>query len=72
MFLETGNGEHNAFINLNRNYMYKDISYLGSKLPQVAFSKRNEYFSFRLMEQNKTKRLLALAKVSKFDKVPMF
>ena len=42
MFMETTNGEHNAFISLNRNYMYmcKDTSYLGSKLLQVTFSKR--------------------------------
>ena len=33
--METSNGERNAFINLDRNYMYKDTSYLGSKLPQV-------------------------------------
>ena len=72
--METSNGEHNAFINLNRNYMYmyKDTSYLGSKLPQLIFSKRNKYCSFRLREQNKTKHLLALSKVTKFDKVPMF
>ena len=72
--METSNGEHNAFINLNGNYMYmyKDASYLGSKLPRVTFSKRNKYCSFRLMEQNKTKHLLALSKVTKFDKVPMF
>ena len=69
MFMETSNGEHNAFINLNRNYMYmyKDTSDLGSKLPQVTFSKRNKYCSFRLMEQNKTKHLLALSKVTKFN-----
>ena len=32
--METSYGEHNAFINLNRKYMYtyKDTSYLGSKL----------------------------------------
>ena len=72
--METSNGEHNAFINLNWNYMYmyKDTSYLVSKLPQVTFSKRNKYCSFKLMEQNKTKHLLALSKVTKFDKVPMF
>ena len=52
--------------------MYKDTSYLGSKLPQVTFSKRNKHCSFRLMEQNKTKHLLAPSKVTKFDKVPMF
>ena len=53
--METSNGEHNAFINLNRNYMYmyKDTSYLGSKLPQLIFSKRNKYCSFRLREQTK-------------------
>ena len=34
--------------------MYKDKSYLGSKLPQVTFSKRNKHCSFGLMEQNKT------------------
>ena len=35
--------------------MYKDTSYLCSKLPQVTFSKRNKHCSqFRLMEQNKT------------------
>ena len=57
MFMETSSGEHNAFINLNRNYtyMYKDTSYLGSKLPQVTFSKKNKYCSFRLMEQKKNK-----------------
>ena len=38
--------------------MYKDTSYLGSKLPQITFSKRNKNFSFRLMEQNKTKHPL--------------
>ena len=37
--METSNGEHNAFINLDRNYMYKDMSYLGSKLPRVFFFK---------------------------------
>ena len=59
--------------------MYKDTSYLGSKLPQVTFSKGNKHCSFRLMEQNKTKHPLALSKVvkveprvTKFDKVPMF
>ena len=56
--------------------MYKDTSYLGSKLPRVTFSKRNKHCSFRLMEQNKTKHLLALSRVeprvTKFDKVPMF
>ena len=68
--METSSGEHNAFINLNRNYtyMYKDTSYLGSKLPQVTFSKKNKYCSFRLMEQKKTKDLLALSKVTKFVK----
>ena len=68
--METSSGEHNAFINLNRNYtyMYKDTSYLGSKLPQVTFSKKNKYCSFRLMEQKKTKHLLALSKVTKFVK----
>ena len=52
--MKTSNGEHNAFINLNKNYtyMYKDTSYLGIKLPQVTFSKRNKHCSFRLMEQN--------------------
>ena len=72
--METSSGEHNAFINLNRKYMYtyKEKSYPGSKLLQVTFSKRNKYCSFRLMEQNKTKHLLALSKVTKFDKVPMF
>ena len=72
--MKTSNGEHNAFINLNKNYtyMYKDTSYLGIKLPQVTFSKRNKHCSFRLMEQNKTKHLLAPSKVTKFDKVPMF
>ena len=34
--------------------MYKDTSCLGSKSPQVTFSKRNKHCSFRLMEQNKT------------------
>ena len=38
--------------------MYKDTSYLGSKLPRVTFSKRNKHCSFRLMEQNKTKHPL--------------
>ena len=56
--------------------MYKDTSYLGSKLPPVTFSKRNKHCSFRLMEQNKTKHPLALSRVeprvTKFDKVPMF
>ena len=56
--------------------MYKDTSYLGSKLPQVTFSKRNKHCSFRLMEQNKTKHPLALSRVeprvTKFDKVTMF
>ena len=56
--------------------MYKDTSYLGNKLPQVTFSKRNKHCSFRLMEQNKTKLPLALSRVepgiTKFDKVPMF
>ena len=51
MFIETSNGEHNAFINLDRNYMYKDTSYLGSKLPQVFISKSNKHCSLRLMEQ---------------------
>ena len=60
MFTETSNGEHNAYINLNRNYMYKDTSYLGSRLPQVTFSKRNKHCSFRLMEQNKTKQNIRL------------
>ena len=53
--------------------MYKDTSYLGSELPQVTFSKRNKHCSFRLMDQNKTKHLLALSRVqpsvTKFDKV---
>ena len=72
--METSYGEHNAFIKLNRNYMYmyKDTSYLGSKLPRVTFSKRSKHCSFRLMEQNKTKHLLALSKVTKLDKVLMF
>ena len=35
--------------------MYKDRSYLGSKLPQVTFSMRNKHCSLKLMEQNKTK-----------------
>ena len=56
--------------------MYKDASYLGSKLPQVTFSKTNKHCSFRLMEQNKTKHPLSLSRVeprvTKFDKVPMF
>ena len=43
--------------------MYKDTSYLASKLPQVTFSKRNKHCSFRLMEQNKTKHPLALSRV---------
>ena len=51
MFMETSNGEHNAFINLNRSKMYKDTSYLGSELRQVTFSKRNKHCSLRLMEQ---------------------
>ena len=72
--METIYGAHNAFIKLNRNYMhmYKETSYLGSKLPQLTFSKRKKHCSFRLMEQNKTKHLLALSKVTKFDKVLMF
>ena len=53
-----------------------DTSYLGGNLPQVTFSKRNKHCSLRLMEQNKTKHLLALSRfelrVTKFDKVPMF
>ena len=53
MFTETSNGEHYAYINLNRNYMYKDTSYLGIKLPQVTFSKRNKHCSFRLMNNTK-------------------
>ena len=59
--METSNGEDNAFINLNRNYMYmyKDTSYLGSKLPQVTFSKRNKHCSFRLMEQTKQNKTSA-------------
>ena len=40
--------------------MYKDRSYLGSRLPQVTFSKRNKHCSFRLMEQNKTKQNIRL------------
>ena len=44
-----------SLINLNRNYMYKDRSYLGSKLPQVTFSKRNKHCSFRLVEEKKNK-----------------
>ena len=56
--------------------MYKDTSYLGSKLPQATFSKRNKHCSFRLMGRNKTKHPLALSRVeprvTKFDKVPMF
>ena len=40
--------------------MYKDRSYLGSKLPQVTFSKRNKHCSLTLMEQNKTNHPLAL------------
>ena len=56
--MKTSNGEHNAFINLNKNYtyMYKDTSYLGIKLPQVTFSKRNKHCSFRFngTKQNKT------------------
>ena len=60
-----------SHLNLNSNCMYKDTSYLGSKLPQVTFSKRNEHCSFRLMEQNKTKHPLALSRVeprvAKFD-----
>ena len=51
MFMDTRNGERNAFINLNRNYMYNDTSYLGRKLPQGTFSKRNKHCSLRLMEQ---------------------
>ena len=48
--MKTSNGEHNAFINLNKNYtyMYKDTSYLGIKLPQVTFSKRNKHCSFKM------------------------
>ena len=56
--------------------MYKDTSYLGRKLPQVTFSKRNKHCSFRLTEQSKTKHPLALSRVeprvTKFDTVPMF
>ena len=56
--------------------MYEDTSYLGSKLPQVTFSKRYKHCSFRLMKQNKTKNPLALSRVEprviKFQKVPMF
>ena len=56
--------------------MYKDTSYLGSKLPGVTFSKRNKHCSFRLMEQNKTKHPLALSRaeprVTKFGNVRMF
>ena len=56
--------------------MYKDRSYLGIKLPQVTFLKKNKHCSFRLMAQNKTKHPLALSRVerrvTKFDKVPMF
>ena len=56
--------------------MYEDTSYLGSKLPQGTFSKRNKHCSFRLMGQNKAKHPLALSRieprVTKFDKVPMF
>ena len=56
--------------------MYKDTLYLGRKLLQVTLSKRNKHCSFRLMEQNKTKHLLALSRVeprvTKFDKAPMF
>ena len=76
--METSNGEHNAFINLNGNYMYmyKDTSYLGCKLPQVTFSKRNIYCSFRLMKQNKTKQnktsACSIQGSMKFDEVPMF
>ena len=43
--------------------MYKDMSYLASKLPQVTFSKRNKHCSFMLMEQNETKHPLALSRV---------
>lgn len=54
--------------------MYKDTSYLGTKLPQVTFS--NKHCSFRLMEQNKTRHPLALSRVepriTKFDRVSMF
>ena len=72
--MKTSNGEHNAFINLNKNYtyMYKDTSYLGIKLPQVTFSKRNKHCSFRLMEQNKTKHLLAPSKVTSLIKFQCF
>ena len=56
--------------------MYKDTSCLGSKLPQVTFSKTNKHCSFWLMELNETKHPLALSRVesrvTKFDKVPMF
>ena len=38
---------------LDRNYMYKDRSYLGGKLPQVTFSNRNKHCSFRLMDKTK-------------------
>ena len=51
-FTETSNGEHNDFTKLNRNYMYKDTSYLGSKLRQVTFSKRNKPCSFRFIEHS--------------------
>ena len=46
--------ENNAFIKLNTNYMFKDTSYLGSKMRHVTFSKRKKRCSFRLMEHNKT------------------
>ena len=32
--------------------MYKDTSYLGSKLRQVTFSKRNKPCSFRFVEHS--------------------
>ena len=48
--------------------MYKDTSYLGSKLPQVTFSKRNRHCSFRLMEQNRTKHPLARPKQKRIMK----
>ena len=52
--------------------MYKDTSYLGSKLQQVTFSKRNKHCSFKLMEQNKTSACSTQGYNFKFDKVLMF
>ena len=54
--------------------MYKDTSYLGSRLPQVTLIFQREINIVVLV--NGTKHLLALSRVeprvTKFDKVPMF